>query len=125
MKKSKINCLVTSPRSTSALITALLILSGDIQTNPGPAAVPQAKLDEEFHHTVTCESCMNHYKLDYDDNSISKISLNKSFQWHCLNPKCAPNYHSGMVKNISKNENLTLENRYKLLGKPKKYKYKK
>ena len=79
----------------------LLILSNDINPNPGPKRPVQNKkiicntCAEEItdkYQDLKCESCNNHYHICCQKIIIKQIVEKDSFQWICNSKKCPPNY---------------------------------
>ena len=72
----------------AAYLIILLLMSGDIQQNPGPNS----------EKTETCETCQMQYKLQPNNKKNEhEVSPEKSFEWICSNPSCQPNYSLGNV----------------------------
>ena len=65
----------------AAYLIILLLMSGDIQQNPGPNS----------EKTETCETCLMQYKLQPNNKKNEHdVSPERSFEWICSNPSCQP-----------------------------------
>ena len=88
--------------SHSAWILSLLILSGDIETNPGPPTTKYpcgvcsrpCRISQPAIQCDTCDTWIHKKCLEIDPVSWKSLA-NTSISWHCLN--CAlPNFSSSL-----------------------------
>ena len=100
-------------RTRAAYLVILLILAGDIHQNPGPRQTNEGnclvcKEPESNKSSLTCDTCSGWTHLSCRDESKNYSNLlNKSYEWHCPNPHCLPNFHQS--KDITLNHT---QNRY-------------
>lgn len=113
-------------RSTSGFTAILLILAGDVLTNPGPQyhnACSVCKQKDKKHNTVTCETCKQwcHLQCTSRTEDLTFI-LENSFQWICPNNACTPNHHSGKEtkQHLSPNSYSILQDEKEAIQEPRK-----
>ena len=117
--KTKHSCRTIPPISTSsATLTILLLMAGDVHPNPGHGSNIQCStsgctINEPT--SLTCETCNNHYHLScitgpYDQKATNIMEI--SFDWICPNLKCQPNHH-----HRDSSEMKSGQNRFNILGK--------
>ena len=118
-KRRKINPPI---RSTSAYLSILLIMSGDLHPNPGPLYQKNClicKHSKKNKLVETCETCKQWSHLSCMTEIDVNAKLEKSFEWICPNLTCTPNHHIGIGKELKPNfistENKAYSNRYEAL----------
>ena len=92
------------PHSTYYLM--LLLLSNDIELNPGPKSLKKCSVCNNNENTemIECQTCKRIFHLTCIINS----DINCSFEWICPSRRCKPNHQSlPILRNI-----ITSPNRY-------------
>ena len=99
---SHISCLLSMRRNqkihncTPNSMIMLLILAGDVKSNPGPKDLPQCIQCKEIACKETaeiCETCKGwcHLQCTTQTKKLDHISK-KNYEWICPNQACQPNF---------------------------------
>lgn len=88
----------------------LLLLGGDIKTNPGPKQIClKCREDVSTKEELQCETCKQWYHKNCDlpsvDRSNIKLQEGSKYIWICQNPACLPNFVEITDQNLSNQEN--------------------
>ena len=112
-------------RTGAAYLVILLILAGDIHQNPGPGQINESKClvckePESNKSALTCDTCRGWTHLSCTDESKNDSNLlNKSYEWHCPNPHCLPNFHQSQDSILNQTQNRYIFNKIPRKRKPK------
>ena len=101
-KSSVINIKCLSKSGSASWLTCILILSGDLETNPGPRSFKYpcgvcSRPCKSNQPSIQCDSCETwiHKKCMAMTAQIYEILGNSSISWHCCN--CGlPNFNSSL-----------------------------
>ena len=99
--------LIKKPHSTYHLM--LILLSNDIQLNPGPKFVKNCSMCNNMDNSeiVQCQTCKKTYHL----TCIISSDINSSFEWICPSRLCTPNHQSlPILRNLITSPNRYVEN---------------
>ena len=92
-----------------ALCILLILLSNDVQPNPGPSPVPSicelcGYEIEEPENYLQCQECHRKYHFNCTDTTHS---INGSFEWICPTQTCTPNHEERYhVSNLNANNSF-------------------
>ena len=94
-KKMKLN----KTSSHNYYIFLLILLSGDIEVNPGPDNICNVcKQTSSSSKLIQCENCLNFYHLSCkNNNNLNQLSKTKDFSWVCPNRNCKLNYETQKI----------------------------
>ena len=88
-------------KTKSAYLAILLMIAGDISTNPGPKNELHTTSNSEssYEETAMCGTCNQMCHLQCNPSS-TEILLQRSFEYNCSNLLCLPTYQVGKEQNI-------------------------
>ena len=112
-RKSKFN----QPYKNHNIVLLLLILSNDIDPNPGPVSttttekcsICKSQIDNEIEH-LQCSTCKKYYHLNCQQILPSKLKTG-TYEWICSSKQCPP-----IHQNVFKKQNITTKNKYSVLS---------
>lgn len=111
---------LNSTNSPTAWLFSLLIISGNVESNPGPPTMRYpcgvcSKPCRKNQKSIQCDTCETwiHEKCAHIDPHNWAILANTSISWHCLN--CAlPNYSSSLFNSF--NQSAPSPNPFQILN---------
>ena len=100
-----------------SLCILLLILSNDINPNPGPkqsinkchTCKEEISQDSQY---LKCDTCHKRYHITCQEINAKPVTKNNYFEWICSTKKCLPNHQNLLVYTQS---NVLMQNRYSYL----------
>lgn len=118
LKKDKI--MKTDKSYKKLILLILILLSNDVNINPGPPPVNHTPDSEKCNlcnapanneDSLKCETCSKWCHITCSGNQ--NRNLHNSYEWICSNPTCSPNHIEGMSHEVQ--HQLVSPNRYNLL----------
>ena len=127
LKVSKQDKHLKTPAHLISVITLLILLANDVPSNPGPQP-PNPTEDSDKHcnmckkpvrivDALKCDTCNQWSHLTCTGSGNN--SLQKSFEWICLNSTCSPNHVEAATITTGENQ-LISPNRYRLIERDEK-----
>ena len=102
-------------RKNYCIIYLLLLMSGDVEKNPGPTT-KECNLCNKSNSSrmINCENCKTNYHITCKNSYIKtkQLKVIKEFTWVCPNQNCKPNYETLNVNE----QDSTNTNRYEELN---------
>ena len=121
-KKKMINPTI---KNSSSFLHILLLLGGDVHSNPGPKNITsliQGNETDIQEITVTCQTCQQQTNLQctIQPQDHTNHMLNRSFNWVCPSPSCYPNHYVPDVKEAlsQQTDSINHQNKYTILQRP-------